>query len=117
MRFSETSSRIQSTSKVSLMSDDNSFEAMYNEEEKIVVRAPAGKLGIVIDTPSGGAPVVHAIKDTSVLAGQVRIGDKLVSIDDHDTMGMSALHISKVISSKAANPERIMVFTRRNSEP
>ncbi len=104
------------TGNVSCFSDDNSFEAMYNEEEQIVVKAPAGKLGIVIDTPSSGVPVVHAIKETSVLAQSVRIGDKLVSVDGQDTTTMSAIRVSKLISSKAQNDERIMVFRRSRNE-
>ena len=47
-------------------------------EQVIVVEAPAGKLGVVIDTPDDGAPVVHAVKDTSVIANQIQVGDKLI---------------------------------------
>lgn len=109
-------SRVKSMNgNVSLFSDDQSFEAMYhNEEEEIVVVAPAGKLGVVIDTPSGGIPMVHAIKDTSALADSIRIKDKLISVDNEDTTTMSALQVSKLISSKAMNPERVMVFLRSN---
>ncbi len=101
---------------VSLFSDDDSFEQMYNEEEKFVVAAPPGKLGIVIDKPSNGLPVVHAIKDTSVLADQVRIGDKLISVDDIDTTTMNAIRVSKLISSRADN-QRMMVFKRSRNDP
>ena len=109
-------SRVKSMNgNVSLFSDDQSFEAMYhNEEEEIIVVAPAGKLGVVIDTPSGGIPMVHAIKDTSALADSIRIKDKLISVDNEDTTTMSALQVSKLISSKAMNPERVMVFLRSN---
>ena len=110
-------SEVRSASgNASVFSEDNSFEAMYNEEEEIIVKAPAGKLGIVIDTPSAGVPVVHAIKDTSVLANSVRIGDKLVSVDGEDTTTLSAIRVSKLIASKAQNPERVMVFMRSRNE-
>jgi len=36
-------------------SDDSSFEEQYHDGEILInVMAPAGKLGMVIDTPSGG---------------------------------------------------------------
>ena len=96
---------------ISLFSEDESFEAMYNEEERFVVAAPPGKLGIVIDTPTGGIPFVHAIKDTSVLVESVRIGDQLISVDGLDTTSLSAIQVSKLISSKAQNT-RMMTFVR-----
>lgn len=97
----------------SLFSDDSSFEQQFSEmEDRIEVIAPAGKLGMVIDTPSGGVPVVHAIKDTSVLVNKVKVGDRLVSVDNEDTTGMTAMQVSKLISIKAENAGRALVFVR-----
>merc|ERR1719409_386391 len=103
---------------MSLFQDDASFEKQYCEaEERIEVEAPAGKLGVVIDTPVGGVPIVHAIKDTSVLADTVCVGDQLISVDDVDCTQLSAIEVSKLISSRANNPSRILVFVRlRTSE-
>lgn len=96
-----------------LFSDDTSFEKQYiDDEERIEVRAPPGKLGMVIDTPNGGMPIVHAIRDNSTLVDKIRIGDKLISVDGEDTTNMTALRVSKLISNKAANPTRVLVFTR-----
>lgn len=104
---------------ISLFTDDESFERMYGggeaEDERIELVAPPGKLGVVIDTPLSGIPIVHAIKDTSVLSGQVLIGDKLVSVDGTDTTQMSAIRVSKLISSKAQH-QRILVFHRTPNE-
>jgi len=104
---------------ISLFTDDESFERMYGggeaDDERIELVAPPGKLGVVIDTPLSGIPMVHAIKDTSVLSGQVLIGDKLVSVDGTDTTQMSAIRVSKLISSKAQN-QRILVFHRTPNE-
>jgi hypothetical protein len=95
------------------LADDLSFEQQFADlEQRIEVDAPAGKLGMVIDTPTGGFPVVHAIKDTSVLVGRVEVGDRLLSVDDEDTTGMTAMQVSKLISDKANNPSRILVFER-----
>jgi len=97
----------------SIFSDDSSFEQQFADmEERFEVDAPSGKLGMVIDTPSGGVPVVHAIKETSVLADRVGVGDRLMSVDDEDTTGLTAMQVSKLISQKAENPSRMLVFAR-----
>jgi len=115
---SDMSSRIRSMSEnISVFSEDNSFEAMYGEDERLVVIAPPGMLGMVIDTPAGGVPVVHAIKESSCLYNQIRIGDKLISVDDVDTTTLSAIRVSKLISARASNPQRVMVFLRSSDDP
>jgi len=96
-----------------LFSDDASFEEQYAElEETFDEVVPAGKLGMVIDTPSGGFPIVHAIKDTSVLANRVRVGDRLISVDGEDCTAMTAVQVSKLISLKSDQPKRTLVFVR-----
>jgi len=100
----------------SLFADDSSFEKQYeNLEEQIEVFAPAGKLGVVIDTPNGGPPMVHAIKDSSVLVDQVRVGDRLVSVDGEDTTTLTAIKVSRLISMKSENEVRNLVFVRTRS--
>ena len=97
----------------SLFADDSSFEQQFAElEDRFDVVAPAGKLGMVIDTPNGGVPVVHAIKDTSVLADRVRVGDRLVSVDGEDCTTMTAMQVSKLISLKSEKPARVLMFVR-----
>lgn len=81
-------------------------------DETLVIFAPAGKLGVVIDTPDSGYPVVYNVKSQSVLIGQLRVGDKLVSIDDEDVTGLSAVMISKIISRKSNNPTRKLTVLR-----
>jgi C-terminal processing protease CtpA/Prc len=96
-----------------LFADDSSFEHQFAEpEERFDVVAPAGKLGMVIDTPNGGVPVVHAIRDTSVLANRVRVGDWLLSVDGVDCTAMTAMQVSKLISVKSEKPSRVLVFVR-----
>lgn len=97
-------------------SDDVSFGANYQEsnvrEELIDIFAPPGKLGVVIDTPDDGAPVVHAIKDSSVIADKLQVGDKLVAVDDEDVRTMTAIKVSKLISRKSANATRKLSIVR-----
>jgi C-terminal processing protease CtpA/Prc len=87
-------------------------DASY-KEEVLVIDAPAGKLGVVIDTPDDGAPVVHAVKDSSVIANQIQVGDKLVAVDDDDVRSMTAIKVSKLISKRSANPSRKLTIIRR----
>jgi len=126
--ISEDMSKMSSVQSVSLskvgkmgeniFADDSSFEEQFKDpEERIDVVAPAGKLGMVIDTPNGGIPVVHAIKDTSVLIDQVRVGDRLLSVDGEDCTGMTAMQVSKLISLKSTKPVRVLVFARALSAP
>mmetsp|Transcript_10518 Transcript_10518/g.18558 ORF Transcript_10518/g.18558 Transcript_10518/m.18558 type:complete len:673 (+) Transcript_10518:171-2189(+) len=81
-------------------------------EEVIHIFAPPGKLGVVIDTPDDGAPVVHAVKDSSVIADKITVGDKLVAVDDEDVRSMTAIKVSKLISRKSANPSRKLTVIR-----
>jgi len=102
----------------SLFSDDASFEEQFAQpEERFDIVAPAGKLGMVIDTPDGGFPVVHAIKDTSVLSERVRVGDRLLTVDGDDCTAMTAMQVSKLISLKSEKPARVLVFARSNAIP
>ena len=98
--------------EMSLFEEDHSFDQMFGQDERIEIIAPPGKLGVVIDTPNGSVPIVHAIKETSVLADRVRIGDKLVSVDGEDTSDYSAIKVSRLIASKAGNNRRVMTFMR-----
>jgi hypothetical protein len=99
--------------------DDGSFEAHYRapgsnaKEEILHVFAPAGKLGVVIDTPDDGSPpLIHAVKENSVIYGRVKVGDKLVAVDDEDVRTMTAVKVSKLISRKSANPSRKLTIVR-----
>mmetsp|Transcript_1193 Transcript_1193/g.1748 ORF Transcript_1193/g.1748 Transcript_1193/m.1748 type:complete len:600 (+) Transcript_1193:108-1907(+) len=109
-----------SATNQSVFSDDASFEAHFRDsgrggntrEVEIPVFAPPGKLGVVIDTPDDGAPVVHAIKDSSPIADKLRVGDKLVAVDDEDVRSMTAIKVSKLISRKSANAQRKLTVIR-----
>jgi len=100
--------------------DDGSFgnaafrdpNAVTTKEVFLDIYAPPGKLGVVIDTPDDGAPVVHAIKDSSVIANKLQVGDKLVAVDDEDVRTMTAIKVSKLISRKSANATRKLSVIR-----
>jgi len=67
---------------------------------------------VVIDTPDDGAPVVHAVKYSSVIAKHIRVGDKLIAVDGEDVRDLSAVQVSKLIRHKQANPVRRMILLR-----
>ncbi|KAL3772916.1 hypothetical protein ACHAW5_005900 [Stephanodiscus triporus] len=95
--------------------DDLTFDQAYEDICEVIldVYAPAGKLGVIIDTPDDGAPMIHAIKDDSPIVDRVRVGDKLVAVDDEDVRPMTARKVSKLISTKMNNPSRKLTIIRQ----
>lgn len=91
--------------------EQGATSSINNQVKPFEVNAPPGKLGMVVDTPNGGVPVVRAIKPDSVLNGQVLIGDRLISVDFQDVTNMTALEVSSLISQKQ-DQERLLVFCR-----
>jgi len=67
---------------------------------------------VVIDSPEVGGPVVHAIKEGSVLVNKLRVGDRLVAVDEEDVRAMSAIKVSKLISRKSLNAARKLTIIR-----
>eukprot|EP00984_Skeletonema_dohrnii_P002342 scaffold808_cov129-Skeletonema_dohrnii-CCMP3373.AAC.6 len=92
--------------------NEAAYERSSGREEMLDVYAPAGKLGVVIDTPNDGAPIVHAVKDSSPIADKIQVGDKLVAVDDQDVRTMTAIQVSKLISKKSVNASRKMTVIR-----
>ena len=107
-------SRLAPQAGNTIFSDDPTFNEAYDggHEEVIDVYAPAGKLGVVIDTPNDDAPIVHAVKDSSPIANQVRVGDKLVAVDDEDVRALTAIKVSKLISKKSTQASRKLTVIR-----
>ncbi|KAL3810275.1 hypothetical protein ACHAXA_008643, partial [Cyclostephanos tholiformis] len=100
-----------------VFSEDPTFDQVYEDIREIIidVYAPAGKLGVVIDTPNDSAPTIHAVKETSPIVDKVRVGDKLVAVDDEDVRAMTAMKVSKLISKKGNNPSRKLTIIRHES--
>lgn len=110
----ETSSANLATAKLN-PSTRRDFETVcYGEdtETQIEVNAPPGKLGVIIDADKDGQLRVNSIKSSSPLAELIRVGDILKSVDGESTVGLTAHGASSLISSKADNPRRVLVFIR-----
>jgi hypothetical protein len=69
------------------------------------VFAPAGYIGIIVDTTKYG-PAVHSLKPTSPMLGLINPGDLIVGLDDQDTRGMTAGTLTKLMAQKAGQKER-----------
>ena len=76
------------------------------------VDVPAGKVGLVLETSYAGDPVVHEVKASSPMAGQVQVGDRLLSVDGQDVSNVMATTVSRIIASKQYNPVRRFKFGR-----
>lgn len=116
-RFSSGGSILGSTGAGQSLFDEQSFEAYRNQgrvrkEEILEIYAPAGKLGVVIDTPNTGAPILHRIKETCPIADKLKVGDRLIAVDDEDVRSMTAVKVSKLISQKSSNPTRKFTIMR-----
>lgn len=101
---------------------DSSFEAYYRQQqggglggEILEIHAPPGKLGMSIDTPEDGDPIVHAIKECSIIADKLKVGDRIIAVDDEVVRDYTALQISKILSRKSANATRKITVIRNTS--
>ena len=80
------------------------------ETETLTVMAPAGKLGIVLDTTLMG-PMVNKVKPESPMAGKLFSGDVIVKIGDEETRAMNAAAINAIMI-RTANAERTLIVMR-----
>ncbi|KAL3797440.1 hypothetical protein ACHAW5_004459 [Stephanodiscus triporus] len=77
-----------------LVNPENS-ETTVRTGTRIDIMAPPGKLGIVVDSPrDGGLPYVSHIKEYCPIREEIRLGDKLVRINDEDVTKLKGFHIS-----------------------
>jgi hypothetical protein len=98
-----------------IFSYDPTFDQAYVGMHEVLldVYAPAGKLGVIIDTPGDGALMIHFIKEGSSMAKKVRVGFLLVAVDDNNVRAMPAVKMSKLISTKAKNLLRKFTIIRQ----
>ncbi|KAL7581629.1 hypothetical protein ACA910_022181 [Epithemia clementina (nom. ined.)] len=93
------------------LEDQEAYLQGLEQRIEFEVVVPPGKLGMVVDTPNGSSPVVHAIKPESVLSSKVMVGDRLTAVDGDDVTAMTAVQVSQLISLKA-DQKRVMTFVR-----
>ena len=90
--------------------DDDTLNTL---EEQYEIVAPSGLLGLILESNvDDGRPTVNNIKPNSVLAHVVKIGDRLLSVDNEDVSTMRASDVSQLIASKRDQESRILSFCR-----
>lgn len=97
-----------------LMTDDQSFEEQFHAEEMLQeyeVEVPPGPLGIVIATPELGAPIVQGVKEDCRVRRDVRIGDRIISIDAEDVSDLPKSTILKMLADRG-DKYRTLGFSR-----
>ena len=72
--------------------------------------APAGKLGIIVDTSNDG-PIIHSINGDSPLIGKVFPGDYIIAIDGEDTSNWSAHHVTKLVARKSGSVRKLTILS------
>lgn len=105
----------QSSNPTLLSQDDGTLGHQYCDDETFEVEAPAGMLGLILHGSGDGIPAVHAIKPESPLYGQVRVGDRLLTVDGEDVTTLLSIEVSRLIASKRDKPTRRFVFRRKRS--
>jgi len=79
----------------------------------VIVHAPPGELGLtIIGDSKNGLIQVHRIKFSSPLRSFIQEGDVLESVDDESTAGLTSTQALSLISSRAINSSRTLVFVR-----
>lgn len=98
------------------LQEKNSYDTSISRRAGLYdVFAPAGPIGIVVDTTKYG-PAVHSLKRTSPMLGLINPGDLIVGLDDEDTRGMTAATLTRLMARKSSQKERkITLLTTDNS--
>ena len=92
------------------LTDEDASEILFD------VDAPKGELGIAIDSTESGPPLVHAVKELSVMKGKILVGDRIVYCDDIDTAELSSVELMRLIGSKEEQPRKFGVIRRVSYE-
>lgn len=87
------------------------------KEQRIEVLVPPGKLGVVLYTKplTNAIPEIWSINESSILTETVKVGDRIIAVDDQDTChtSMDADNVSELINKKKKDaPVRTLIFLR-----
>lgn len=107
----------QESKDVCIIPSNTSFTEGYDcseiKEEEVIIYAPPGKLGIILDRSDKLEPIVHTVKETSCLTEDLQKGDKIVSVDGVDVRSFTPLEISKLLAKTRTNALRIITVKRK----
>ena len=99
---------------------DAGFDDGEVEVQRLDILAPAGKLGVVLVTPDEpttaagdrGSAYVFNIREDSPLLDAIQLGDRVVEVDGRDVSDMTAIDVSRLLGSKAAQESRRITVLR-----
>lgn len=80
------------------------------KNEIVDILAPPGVLGLVLDSPDDGWPVIHAVKSESVIADNVTIGNRVMSIDGTDVRNHTSFHLSTLLNESSQEKKKVTVL-------
>jgi len=79
----------------------------------IDIKIPPGRVGCIIDSSPKNGPYICEIDDTSPLRDELRVGDRIVAVDDVDVRRFNAINVSKLLGKRCHNDERILTIMRQ----
>jgi hypothetical protein len=93
--------------------DDLDIDKSWTPNSSSIIReitAPAGKLGVVLNTSEKG-PVVQSVAAGSPLEGMVWPGDVVISIDGHKARKMSAAAVNEYMSKNLFKQRKLTMMS------
>jgi C-terminal processing protease CtpA/Prc len=106
-------SMASSADEETVRDDDDTVSSLGSATRAIRrVEAPAGKLGIILDTTSDG-PLVISVKPESPMVGLVHPGDTILAVDDVETRAMSSSAFTSLMV-RTAGSTRILTVTSKD---
>ncbi|KAL7471238.1 hypothetical protein ACHAXS_011543, partial [Conticribra weissflogii] len=79
-------------------------------EEILDLEVPPGTLGLILDSPDSGWPIVHDVKSSSIVLGFVNKGDRLVSIDGKDVRAIKSMEMSTIMNKHCEQSRTVTIF-------
>lgn len=87
---------------------------IVSNRQKTIVKAPPGKLGIILANKNDArGTVVSGVRTTSVLAHQISPGDRIIAIDGEDVSRMNVTEITSIMARKS-DYERTLTILSSN---
>jgi len=82
-----------------------SENSTHGAERRLDSIGPAGKVGFVVSTPKIPGPVyIFNMHDDSPLVGGIRVGDKVIAVDDLNMRTMEATEVPKFLVARHMSP-------------
>lgn len=87
---------------------------VMTNRQKTIVKAPPGKLGIILANKNDArGTVVSGVRTTSVLAHKISPGDRIIAIDGEDVSRMNVTEITSIMARKS-DYERALTILSSN---